>query len=82
MANEKIDSQDCVNQYDGEEYEDSLLSSMLMEDLVSLCGVGSGASLSSLRENNESRSEIGLTEHLTNILVGKGDADLLLQRSD
>ena len=45
MANEKIDSQDRVNQYDGEEYEDSSLSSMSMEDSVSLCGVGSGARL-------------------------------------
>nr|POE90470.1 hypothetical protein CFP56_68957 [Quercus suber] len=62
MANEKIDNQDHVNQYDGEEYEDSLLSSMSMEDSVSLCGVGSGASSSGSQENNESRSKIGLTE--------------------
>ena len=45
MANEKIDGQDRMNQYDGEEYEDSSSSSMLMEDSVSLCGVGSGARL-------------------------------------
>ena len=46
MANKKIDGQDRVNQYDGEEYEDSLSSSMSMEDSVSLCGVGSKASSS------------------------------------
>ena len=45
MANEKIDGQDHANQYDGEEYEDSLSLSMLMEDSVSLCGVGSRARL-------------------------------------
>ena len=55
---------------------------MSMEDSVSLCGVGFGASLSDSRENNELRSEIGLTERLTNILVDEGDGDLLLQRSD
>ena len=44
MANKKIDGQDRVNQYDGEEYED-LSSSSLMEDSVLLCGVGSGARL-------------------------------------
>ena len=32
MANEKIDGQDRVNQYDGEEYEDSSSSSMSEED--------------------------------------------------
>ncbi|KAF3954981.1 hypothetical protein CMV_019752 [Castanea mollissima] len=82
MANEKINGQDRVNQYDGEEYEDSSSSSSSMEDPVSSCGVGSGASSSGLRENNESRSEIGLTERLTDILVDEGDGDLLLQRSD
>ena len=86
MANEKIDGQDRVNQYDGEEYEDSSSSSMSMsmsmEDSVSTCGVGSGASSSGSRENNESRREIGLTERLTDILVDEGDGDLLLQRSD
>nr|POF27127.1 hypothetical protein CFP56_28958 [Quercus suber] len=46
MANEKIDDQDRVNQYDGEEYEDSSSLLMSMEDLVSLCGVGSGVSSS------------------------------------
>ena len=45
MANEKIDGQDHVNQYNGEEYEDSLSLSMSMEDSVSLCGVGSRARL-------------------------------------
>ena len=45
MANEKIDGQDCVNQYDDEEYEDSSSSSMSMEDSISLCGIGSGARL-------------------------------------
>ena len=45
MANEKIDGQDHVNQYDGEEYEDSSSLSMSMKDSVSLCGVGSGARL-------------------------------------
>ncbi|GMY25335.1 hypothetical protein FCV25MIE_20577, partial [Fagus crenata] len=44
--------------------------------------VGSGASSSGSRENDESRSEIGLTECLTNILVDEGDRDLSLQRSD
>ena len=44
MANEKIDGQDRMNQYDGEEYEDSSSSSMSMEHSVSLCGVGSEAS--------------------------------------
>nr|POE87098.1 hypothetical protein CFP56_53985 [Quercus suber] len=62
MANEKIDGQDRMNQYDGEEYEDSSSSSMSMDDSVSLYGVGSEASSSSSRENNESRREIGLTE--------------------
>ena len=38
MANEKIDGQDRVNQYDGEEYEDSLLSSMFEEDKKELNG--------------------------------------------
>nr|POE82042.1 hypothetical protein CFP56_43199 [Quercus suber] len=75
MANEKIDGQNHVNQYDGEEYKDSSSSSMSMEDSVSLCGVGSGASSSGSLENNESRSEIGLTERLTDILM---DRDLLL----
>ena len=46
MANEKIDGPDHVNQYDNEEYKDSSLSSMSMEDFVSLCGVGSEASSS------------------------------------
>ena len=32
MANEKIDSQDRVNQYDSEEYKDSSSSSMSKED--------------------------------------------------
>ena len=32
MANEKIDGQDRVNQYDDEEYEDSSLSSTSEED--------------------------------------------------
>ena len=82
MANEKIDGQDRLNQYDGEEYEDSSSSSMSIEDLVSLCGVGSGASSSGSWENNESSSEIGLTERLTDILVDEGDGDLLLQQSD
>ena len=82
MVNEKIDGQDRVNQYDGEEYEDSLLSSMSMKDSVSLCGVGSKASSSGSRENNESRSENGLTKRLTDILVDEGDKDLLLQWSD
>ncbi|KAM4093831.1 hypothetical protein ACB094_06G148800 [Castanea mollissima] len=82
MANEEINGQDRVNQYDGEEYEDSSSSSSSMEDPVSSCGVGSGASSSGSRENNESRSEIGLTERLTDILVDEGDGDLLLQRSD
>ena len=45
MANEKIDGQDHVNQYNGEEYEGSSSLSMLMEDSVSLCGVGSKARL-------------------------------------
>ena len=47
MANEKIGGQDHVNQYDGEEYEDSssLSLSMSMKDSVSLCGVGSRARL-------------------------------------
>ena len=71
-----------MNQYNSEEYEDSLSSSMSIEDSVLLCGVGSGASSSSSRENNESRSEIGLIECLANILVDEGDEDLLLQRSD
>ncbi|GMY38698.1 hypothetical protein FCV25MIE_33942 [Fagus crenata] len=44
--------------------------------------VGSGVSSSGSRENGESRSEIGLTERLTNILVDEGDRDLLLQLSD
>ena len=61
MASERIDGQYRENQYNGEEYEDSSSLSMLMEDLVSLCNVGSGASSSGSRENNESRSEIGLT---------------------
>ena len=78
MANEKINGQDRVNQYNGEEYEDSSSSSMLMEDSVSLCGVGSGASSSGSWENNELRSEIGLTERLTDILMDEGDRDLLL----
>ena len=82
MANEKIDGQDHVNQYDGEEYEGSSSLSMLMEDSVSLCDVGSRASSSSSRENNKSRSEIGLMERLTDILVNEGDGDLLLQQSD
>ena len=82
MANKKIDGQDRVNQYDGEEYEDSSSSSMLMEDSVSLCGVGSKVSSSGSREDNESRSENGLTKRLTDILVDEGDKDLLLQRSD
>uniref|UniRef100_A0A2N9FET6 Uncharacterized protein n=1 Tax=Fagus sylvatica TaxID=28930 RepID=A0A2N9FET6_FAGSY len=51
-------------------------------DLISSCSVGSGASSSGSRENGKSRSEIGLTERLTNILVDEGDRDLLLQRSD
>ena len=55
---------------------------MSMKDSVSLCGVGFGASSSSSRENNESRSKIGLTERLTDILVDERDGDLLLQRSD
>ena len=45
MANERIDGQDRMNQYDGEEYEDSSSLSMSMEDSVSLCDVGSGARL-------------------------------------
>ena len=61
MASERIDGQYRENQYNGEEYEDSSSLSMLMEDLVSLCSVGSGASSSGSQENNESRSEIGLT---------------------
>ena len=44
MASKKIDGQDHVNQYDGEEYEDSSSSSMSME-IFSLCGVGSEARL-------------------------------------
>ena len=52
MANEKINGQDHMNQYDGEEYKDSSSSSMLMEDSVSLCSVGSEASSSDLWENN------------------------------
>ena len=47
MANEKIDGQDHVNQYDNEEYKDSSSLSMSMEDSVSLCGVGFEASSSS-----------------------------------
>ena len=82
MANEKIVGQDRVNQYDGKEYEDSSSSLMSMEDSVLLCSVGFGASLSDSRENNKSRSEIGLTECLTDILVDEGDRDLLLQRSN
>ena len=39
-------------------------------------------SSSSSRENNKSRSEIGLMERLTDILVNEGDGDLLLQQSD
>ena len=34
MANEKINGQDRMNQYDGEEYKDSSSSSMLMEDSI------------------------------------------------
>ena len=82
MANKKIDGQDRMNQYDDKEYEDSPSSLMLMEDSVSLCDVGSRASSSSSRENNKSRSEIGLMERLTDILVNEGDGDLLLQQSD
>ena len=55
---------------------------MLMKDSISLCGVGFGASSSSSQENNESRSKIGLTERLLDILVDEGDGDLLLQQSD
>ncbi len=51
-------------------------------DSISSCSIGSGASSSGSRENGESRSEIGLTERLTDILVDEGDGDLLLQRSD
>ena len=57
-------------------------SPMSMKDSVSLCGVGFEASSSSSQENNESRSKIGLTERLMDILVDEGDGDLLLQRSD
>ena len=39
MANEKIDGQDRVNQYDGEEYEDSSSSSMSEEVKRSLTGL-------------------------------------------
>ncbi|KAK9988822.1 hypothetical protein SO802_029061 [Lithocarpus litseifolius] len=70
-----------IQQHDGEEYEDSS-SSMSMEDSVSSYDVGFGASSSGSQENNESRSKIGLTERLTDILVDEGDGDLLLQHSD
>uniref|UniRef100_A0A2N9H1H8 Uncharacterized protein n=1 Tax=Fagus sylvatica TaxID=28930 RepID=A0A2N9H1H8_FAGSY len=80
-GNDKIEGEDRVDQYDGEDVDDSSSSSFSM-DSISSCSIGSGASSSGSRENGESRSEIGLTERLTDILVDEGDGDLLLQRSD
>lgn len=42
---------------------------------------GSGASSSSPGEDGSSRSEVGLTERLTDIIVDEGDGDLLIQQT-
>lgn len=73
----KINGLDPVAQPNGEYFDDS--SSV---DSVSSCEVESSASSSLPGENGVSRSETGLTERLTHILVAEGDGDLLLQQSN
>lgn len=76
-GNDEIEGLDRANEYEGEDLDDS--SSV---DAVSFSGVGSCASTSGSRENDESRSEIGLTDRLAAVLVDEGDGDLLLLQND
>ncbi|XP_041000449.1 uncharacterized protein LOC121246379 [Juglans microcarpa x Juglans regia] len=73
---DKIQGLEHANQYGDEDSEDSSM------DALSSCGVESGASSSGSRENGGSRTETGLTDRLTDVLVYGGDGDLLLQQSD
>ncbi|KAG5239925.1 RNI superfamily protein [Salix suchowensis] len=73
MANSKKQgfNEDRVEQSNGNDFDDS--SSILSAGGTSTAGSG--------RVSRE-RSEISLTERLTDILVDQGDGDLLLQRND
>lgn len=75
VQGERIDHVDPLNDA---EFDDS--SSV---ESASSCGEGgSGASSSSPGEDGGSRSEVGLTGRLTDILVEEGDGDLLIQQTN
>lgn len=74
---DKIQQVDRVDQSNGEGFDDS--SSV---DSVSSCEVGSSSNYAVPGENGGSRSEIGLTDRLADILVAEGGGDLLLQQSN
>lgn len=73
---DKIQGLERANQYGDEDSDDSSM------DALSSCGVGLGASSSGSRENGGSRTETGLMDRLTDVIVYGGDGDLLLQQSD
>lgn len=67
-----------VDPSNGEDFDDS----SSVHSASSCGGGGSGASSSSPAEDGGSRSEVGLTERLTDILVEEGDGDLLIQQTN
>lgn len=72
------DGTDPVDPSNGEDFNDS----MSVDSESSCEGGGSSASSSSPGEDGGSRSEVGLTERLTGILVDEGDGDLLIQQTN
>ncbi|KAF5738472.1 hypothetical protein HS088_TW13G01371 [Tripterygium wilfordii] len=71
-----------------QEFNDDGVEQSNVEDCDDSSSISSGGETSSvrsdgsLRESGGSRSEVGLTERLTDIFVGHGDGDLLLQQND
>ncbi|CAI0443520.1 unnamed protein product [Linum tenue] len=74
MSNSR--SRECDDELSaGDEFDESSNSSSSISSGVEASAAGSDAV-------SRGRSEVGLTERLTEILVDEGDGDLLLQRSD